>query len=309
MKIDNSKKIGIIILYLTLSVLFILMIPRLLTFSPAGQTSAVSFWLTASGKKFITFIQVFVGIFLTIMFFILLSKSGILSGKDAISKYTNQGTAKEGTVTDLKGLTVSTKNAKKGTGGFTLSQNIRLSAAKSYEHVAIIGPTGSGKSTSFFIPCLLDADGTHSFVVTDPKGELHKLTSPYLKSLGMDIIKIDPLHPEKNYYVYNPILIAESQTDIREVAQLILMNGAKAIEKFKELSPDLVIMDITMPELDGIAAVKEIKKIDGDSKIIMCSAMGQQAMVIESIQSGAKDFIVKPFQADRVLEAVKKAVG
>ena len=86
-------------------------------------------------------------------------------------------------------------------------------------------------------------------------------------------------------------------------------NGAKAIEKFKELTPDLVIMDITMPELDGIAAVKEIKKLDGDSKIIMCSAMGQQAMVIESIQAGARDFIVKPFQAERVVEAVKKVLG
>lgn len=86
-------------------------------------------------------------------------------------------------------------------------------------------------------------------------------------------------------------------------------NGAKAIEKYKELSPDLVVMDITMPEVDGITAVKEIKKINGDSKIIMCSAMGQQAMVIESIQAGAKDFIVKPFQAERVIEAIKKVIG
>ncbi|WP_026893840.1 response regulator [Clostridiisalibacter paucivorans] len=86
-------------------------------------------------------------------------------------------------------------------------------------------------------------------------------------------------------------------------------NGAKAIEKYKELSPDLVIMDITMPEVDGIQAVKEIKKINNDAKIVMCSAMGQQAMVIEAIQAGAKDFIVKPFQADRVLEAVKKVLG
>ena len=68
-------------------------------------------------------------------------------------------------------------------------------------------------------------------------------------------------------------------------------------------------MDITMPEMDGITAVKEIKKIDANAKVIMCSAMGQQAMVIESIQSGAKDFIVKPFQADRVIEAVQKVVG
>ena len=68
-------------------------------------------------------------------------------------------------------------------------------------------------------------------------------------------------------------------------------------------------MDITMPEVDGIQAVKEIKKFDANAKIIMCSAMGQQAMVIESIQAGARDFIVKPFQADRVVEAVKKVIG
>ncbi|AOT68269.1 response regulator [Geosporobacter ferrireducens] len=86
-------------------------------------------------------------------------------------------------------------------------------------------------------------------------------------------------------------------------------NGAKAIEKYKELVPNLVIMDITMPEVDGIQAVKEIKKIDGNAKIVMCSAMGQQAMVIEAIQAGARDFIVKPFQADRVIEAVRKVLG
>lgn len=86
-------------------------------------------------------------------------------------------------------------------------------------------------------------------------------------------------------------------------------NGLKAIEKYNELKPDLVLMDITMPEMDGIQALKKIKEADPGATIIMCSAMGQQAMVIESIQSGAKDFIVKPFQADRVLEAVKKAIG
>ncbi|MDP4179474.1 MAG: response regulator [Bacillota bacterium] len=86
-------------------------------------------------------------------------------------------------------------------------------------------------------------------------------------------------------------------------------NGARAIEKYKELAPDLVIMDITMPEVDGIQAVKEIRKLNTESKIIMCSAMGQQAMVIESIQAGARDFIVKPFQAERVVEAVKKVLG
>ncbi|HLR14542.1 MAG TPA: response regulator [Bacillota bacterium] len=86
-------------------------------------------------------------------------------------------------------------------------------------------------------------------------------------------------------------------------------DGAEAIEKFKELQPDLITMDITMPEKDGIAALKEIKAMDANAMIIMCSAMGQQAMVIDAIQAGAKDFIVKPFQADRVIEAIEKALS
>ena len=86
-------------------------------------------------------------------------------------------------------------------------------------------------------------------------------------------------------------------------------NGVIAIEKYKELKPNLVILDITMPEMDGIQAARGIKDADSNATIIMCSAMGQQAMVIESIQAGARDFIVKPFQPDRVLEAVKKVIG
>lgn len=86
-------------------------------------------------------------------------------------------------------------------------------------------------------------------------------------------------------------------------------NGLNAIDKYEELKPDLVTMDITMPEMDGITAVKEIRKKNPNAKIIMCSAMGQQAMVIDAIQAGARDFIVKPFQPERVLEAVAKAVN
>ena len=86
-------------------------------------------------------------------------------------------------------------------------------------------------------------------------------------------------------------------------------NGAVAIEKYKELEPDLVTMDITMPVVNGIDALKAIKTINKDAKVIMCSAMGQQGMVIEAIQAGARDFIVKPFQADRVVEAIKKVIG
>lgn len=86
-------------------------------------------------------------------------------------------------------------------------------------------------------------------------------------------------------------------------------DGAQAVEKYNELQPDLVTMDITMPEMDGIEAVKQIKAVNPGAKVIMCSAMGQQSMVMDAIKAGASDFIVKPFQADRVLEAVKKIVG
>ncbi|OLO40580.1 two-component system response regulator [Alkalihalophilus pseudofirmus] len=86
-------------------------------------------------------------------------------------------------------------------------------------------------------------------------------------------------------------------------------NGQEAVDKYKELNPQIVTMDITMPEKDGIEALRDIKSIDPDAKVIMCSAMGQQAMVIDAIQSGAKDFIVKPFQADRVIEALQKVAN
>ncbi|SHF51823.1 response regulator [Ornithinibacillus halophilus] len=86
-------------------------------------------------------------------------------------------------------------------------------------------------------------------------------------------------------------------------------DGNQAISLYNELKPDLVTMDITMPEMDGITALKEIKAGDPNAQIIMCSAMGQQAMVIDAIQAGAKDFIVKPFQADRVIEAIQKALN
>jgi two-component system chemotaxis response regulator CheY len=87
------------------------------------------------------------------------------------------------------------------------------------------------------------------------------------------------------------------------------VNGVQAVEKYQELKPDLVTLDITMPEMDGIEALKRIRQIDPQAKVIMCSAMGQQAMVIDAIQAGAKDFIVKPFQAERVIEAVRKTLG
>jgi two-component system chemotaxis response regulator CheY len=85
--------------------------------------------------------------------------------------------------------------------------------------------------------------------------------------------------------------------------------GLEAVQKYKELKPDIVTMDIVMPEMGGIDAVKEIMKFDNNAKILMCSAMGQQSLVIEAIQSGAKDFVVKPFQPSRVLEAVQRVLS
>lgn len=86
-------------------------------------------------------------------------------------------------------------------------------------------------------------------------------------------------------------------------------NGAESVEMYKTLKPDLVTMDITMPEMDGIEALKQIKAHDPNATVIMCTAMGQKNMVVEAIQAGAKDFIVKPFQPERVVDAVKKLLA
>ena len=86
-------------------------------------------------------------------------------------------------------------------------------------------------------------------------------------------------------------------------------NGKEAVRLYQDLKPDLVTMDITMPEMDGISALKEIKRLDPDAVVVMCTAMGQKNLVVEAIQAGAKDFIVKPFQPPRVLESLHKLLG
>lgn len=88
-------------------------------------------------------------------------------------------------------------------------------------------------------------------------------------------------------------------TDVYEAA-----DGQIAVAKYEEVKPDLVIMDITMPNMDGLEALKAIKVNDPGAVVVMCSAMGQEAMVIEAIKSGAKDFIVKPFKPDRILKTL-----
>ncbi|AOZ93033.1 response regulator [Paenibacillus crassostreae] len=116
------------------------------------------------------------------------------------------------------------------------------------------------------------------------------------------------------------ILIADDASFMRMMLKDILVkgghtvvgeaeNGKVAIEKYKSLSPDLVTMDITMPVMEGIEAVKHIREIDPQAKIIMCSAMGQQDMVIQAIQAGAQEFIVKPFHGERILTSISKVLG
>lgn len=86
------------------------------------------------------------------------------------------------------------------------------------------------------------------------------------------------------------------------------VNGRDAIEKYAEVQPDLVTMDITMPELDGISALKSIRETHPKARILMVSAMGQQKMIVEALEAGALDFLVKPFQPTKVLETVKKCL-
>ena len=114
------------------------------------------------------------------------------------------------------------------------------------------------------------------------------------------------------------ILVTDDATFMRMMLRDILIkqghevyeakNGLECIAEYQKIKPDLITLDITMPEMDGLVAVRKLKEIDPSAKIIMCSAMGQQAMVIEAIQSGARDFIVKPFQPERVTESVSKVL-
>ena len=146
------------------------------------------------------------------------------------------------------------------------------------------------------------------------------------RTVDSDICPVKFSHSHNNrrkgiHYMSKPkILIVDDAAFMRMMLKDILTkggfeiageaaDGVEAVAKYNELKPDLVTLDITMPNKDGIQALKEIKAADPNATCVMCSAMGQQSMVIEAIQSGAKDFIVKPFQADRVLESIRKVLG
>lgn len=100
-------------------------------------------------------------------------------------------------------------------------------------------------------------------------------------------------------------IFSESGFDVVGEAQ----NGVEAIEKYRELSPDLVTMDIVMPEKNGIEALKEIRAVDGGARIIICSALGQESLIMEALEAGARDFIVKPFKPPKVIEVAQKVLA
>lgn len=104
--------------------------------------------------------------------------------------------------------------------------------------------------------------------------------------------------------VIRDTLSKEGYTELFEA-----VDGQDAVEKYQEIKPDLVLMDITMPNMDGLEALKAIRAKDGSANVVMCSAMGQEAMVVEAVQAGTKDFIVKPFKGDRLLKTVSSIVG
>lgn len=99
-------------------------------------------------------------------------------------------------------------------------------------------------------------------------------------------------------------LLTENGYEVEEAE-----NGQEGLDKYKAIKPDLVLMDITMPIMDGIVAVEEIKKSDPNAVVVMCSALGQQNMVMSAIKAGAKDFIVKPYQPEKILSTIKRFIG
>jgi two-component system chemotaxis response regulator CheY len=105
------------------------------------------------------------------------------------------------------------------------------------------------------------------------------------------------------------VLVVDDAAFMRKVVSDALSNGVEAIARYQELQPELMTLDITMPEMDGLAALKEIMAMDPRARVIMCSALGQESKVLEAIKAGAKDFVVKPFKPERVLDAVGKAMA
>jgi two-component system chemotaxis response regulator CheY len=119
--------------------------------------------------------------------------------------------------------------------------------------------------------------------------------------MGANILIADDLSFMR--MIQKEILTERGYTVVGEAA-----DGVEAVEKFKTLHPDLVLLDITMPNMNGLEAMRKIFTIDPKAKVIMCSALGQQNLIVEAIRAGVKDFIVKPFKPERILSAIEKAL-
>jgi len=120
--------------------------------------------------------------------------------------------------------------------------------------------------------------------------------------MGVRVLIVDDALFMRN--MLKEIFVRAGHTVVGEAA-----NGEEAIVRYRELKPDLVTMDIVMPLKSGIEALQQIRAEDADARIVMCSALGQDALVVEAVQSGAKDFIVKPFKEERVLDVVRRVLG
>jgi two-component system, chemotaxis family, chemotaxis protein CheY len=119
--------------------------------------------------------------------------------------------------------------------------------------------------------------------------------------MGANILIADDLSFMR--MIQKEILTERGYTIVGEAA-----DGREAVEKFKSLHPDLVLLDITMPNMNGLEAMRKIFSLDPKARVIMCSALGQQNLIVEAIKAGVKDFIVKPFKPERILSAIEKAL-
>ena len=160
------------------------------------------------------------GIFVTSILFLYAIYNMFFENGKVDKTSSNLGSAKLGDVKNLSGLT--------GTDGLLLSKRVQLSKNSCFEHIAIIGPTGAGKSSTYFMINLLNLPLEASLVISDPKGELYQKTKAYNESIGRKCILFAPLEPHHSLK-YNPLEIAKSVTEVREIAQSLLINGANAI--------------------------------------------------------------------------------
>ncbi len=217
------------------------------------------------------------------------------------SKVKEQGTSYMGTINDLKDLT--------GTDGFVLSKNVRLSLKRSFEHVAIVGPTGCGKSTSFFIPNLLELNGKTSVVVSDPKSEMHDLTKQYLINLGYNVMKLDPFNATIRY---NPLLIAGDDTELKEIAQLVMINGNKSYEigtgghsgntEWLSMSEPLLVASFIFVKHKGLK-----KDIPEAMKIILYKNIEQLDKIFSEVPAAHQEFMMfaQSKEATKTMSSIK----